>query len=255
MAVQLKIAIVEDEEAFRQQLEGYLESALEKRGISGSIDCYPSGESFLAAMQRGSYTLVFLDIYMDKIDGLKTADTLRVTDSSCLIVFCTTSRDHMPEAFSFHAFDYIIKPTTQERIDHLMTDILRQLPDLQKFVTFESGRRQVSLLLSDLLAVTTNGHYLTVITRGGEKHSVRSTLQDFQALLGKDDRFLVINRGILVNLDYVTGMDKNGCTLADGTSLPVRVRDSARIIQVWHDYCFRQIRKDQGTMLARAGKD
>lgn len=71
------------------------------------------------------------------------------------------------------------------------------------------------------------------------------TTGQFLEQVGNDERFILINKGIIVNADYVTDFDNNCCILENGTRLPVRVRDRLVIKQSVRDYNFSKIRKKQ----------
>ena len=68
---------------------------------------------------------------------------------------------------------------------------------------------------------------------------------DFSEPLLQEKRFLQINKGILVNMDYIAAFDAHGCRLTNGTILPVKVRDRAQIEESWMQYSFSSIRNDQ----------
>ena len=47
----------------------------------------------------GSFDMVFMDIYMNGISVTETAARMREKDCRCVLIFLTTSMEHMPEAF------------------------------------------------------------------------------------------------------------------------------------------------------------
>ena len=46
---------------------------------------------------------------MEGMTGMEATESIRAMDSDTLIVFLTASEEHMPDAFRFHAYDYISK--------------------------------------------------------------------------------------------------------------------------------------------------
>lgn len=247
----MSVAIVDDEEQFRNQLEASIDDYLERRKIQADVECFSDAESFLRTFRPLKYSIVFMDIYMSGMSGVEAAKQMRREDESCILIFCTTSMDHMPDAFACHAFDYVVKPAIQSRVDKVLDDAIKTLPQLQKYLSFDSDGQNVSMFYSDLICVTTSGHYLSLTERDGETYSTRKTLPELQDDLQNDERFLVINRGILVNMDHVTFMSGTKCQLDNGMSFPLKVRSSTELIQKWHDYCFREIRSNQSHMTER----
>ena len=118
----MRVAVVDDLRMDAENLRGMLD----RRLPSGTfIDLYASGEAFLASQSR--YDLIFLDIVMEGMDGIETARQFRARDMDCLIVFLTSSREYVWEAFPMHAFDYLVKPVEQERLDRVLEEAQRAL--------------------------------------------------------------------------------------------------------------------------------
>ena len=73
-----RIAICDDENLFAEELKEMISGYMIEKGLVFEIDTYNSGEALVKlgiAIVR--YTIVFLDINMDEIDGIKTAEMIR----------------------------------------------------------------------------------------------------------------------------------------------------------------------------------
>ena len=68
---------------------------------------------------------------------------------------------------------------------------------------------------------------------------------------GRDARFLLVNKGIVVNAEHILECKNNCCVMENGAKFPIRVRDSARIEQMALDYHFDQIRRRQNSPAGR----
>ena len=66
-----KIAICDDENLFTEELKELISRYMVEKGLVFEIDTYSSGEA-LVELGLGvmRYTVVFLDINMEKIDGI-----------------------------------------------------------------------------------------------------------------------------------------------------------------------------------------
>lgn len=49
---------------------------------------------------------------------------------------------------------------------------------------------------------------------------------------------LLVSRGIIVNMDHITGFQDNTCLLQNGLSVPVTQRKLRQLTQTWHNYNF-----------------
>lgn len=241
----MNIAVVDDDKSTAQKISTILSRFADTKGFQTDIQSFQSGEEFLSSFEPNAFNIIFMDIYMDKISGIETAKTIRASDNNCLIIFLTTSLEHMPDAFSCHAFDYVVKPIDNERIFKVMTDALEIFPDLSKYVEFISKRKKINLLLSEIVSVASSGHYLHIQDKKHNEYSVRMTLSEFIELIKNDVRFLNVNKGVLVNMDYIKNIEGNNCILTDNRKFPIKVRECALIEQMWLDYNFKQIHLGQ----------
>lgn len=209
------------------------------------IFCFQSGEEFLAVFEEHSFDMVFMDIYMNGITGIETAKEIRKTDKHCLLIFLTTSTEHMPDAFSCHAFEYIQKPVNEKRIMQVMIDVKHILPIKTQYIELNSNRQNICILYDDFIMAIADKHYLNITDIQGNIYKIRQTFSKFVTSLQQDKRFLQINKGILVNMNYIVSIEENICILKNGQRLPIKIRDSAKIKEIWYQYGFEQIRIKQ----------
>lgn len=237
----MNIALVEDNEIDTRHLVDLLRSFEKQNKLPLSIDCFNSGSSFLENFEKYKYSIIFMDIFMADKNGIETALSIRETDQSCIIIFLTSSNEFLHEAFSCHAFEYIQKPATEERVFHVLNDALQFLPQTSRVFKFSCSRQTIRLLYSDIVCVVANGHNTDITDSYGTTLSPYSSFSEFIKPLISDSRFLLINKGILVNMDHVMKFENKICLLTGDISLPVRVREYAQIEQAWLDYTFAQI--------------
>ena len=118
----LKIALVDDEQEYLDGMGKLCNSFGRSAGYPVEAVPFCSAGDFLEAFSGGSFDLVFMDIYMEGMDGVAAALEMRKSDSGCLLVFLTSSTDFMLDAFSCHAFEYVTKPFSEKRIFDVLAD-------------------------------------------------------------------------------------------------------------------------------------
>ncbi len=99
--------------------------------------------------------------------------------------------------------------------------------------------------LENIVCAITDAHYLDVALANGTSIRCRMTTGQFLEQAAFDERFVLVNKGIIVNAAYVIDFNNNCCILENGTRLPMRVRDGLIIEQAVRDYNFNKIRKKQ----------
>ena len=104
-----RIAIVEDEEQDYLRAQGYLNRYGQEKNISFNIQRYESAEVFLTNYQS-QHDIVFMDIRMGGMDGMRAARKLREMDQAVILIFLTSLAQYAVQGYEVDALDYILKP-------------------------------------------------------------------------------------------------------------------------------------------------
>lgn len=245
----MNIAVVDDQYSEIAFLCEILDSYAKESGLSVKIDRFESGEEFLASFRPFYYQVIFLDIYMEGITGIETAASLRQNDIDARIIILTSSDVHMREAFDVHAFQYLIKFQDPEKfrskIYNLMNDILRRYYHSSQGLSFTSKGHDHHLPFSNILYLKSNNHNVDIVDISKNVYSPRMTFSSVQKQLATDGRFLLINRGLLVNMDMITGLIPpdfpKECELKGEIRLPINVREKNKILLTRQNYIFNKM--------------
>ena len=75
------------------------------------------------------YTVVFLDINMEKIDGIKTAEIIRKVSREVFIVFVTAYVDYSLEGYRLDVVRYLLKGNAnfQSNVNECMDAIIEKM--------------------------------------------------------------------------------------------------------------------------------
>lgn len=239
----MRFALVDDSKDSQECLLSLLSEFCREQGIAYTIDSFSDGESFLSAFIPLSYDIVFMDIYMKKVTGIEAAERMRKTDSHCLLIFITTSMEHMGNAFSTHAFDYISKPLNRTAFQKCMMDALRLLPEKETMLSFSCNGVKMQLSPNVICSVRSSLHSVILTDIEAREYVVSASFTSFVQPLTVRDNFLLVSRGILVNLDYVTGFSEKECRLQNGTSVPITLRKQKQLVQTWRNYDFAKLHR------------
>ena len=125
----------------------------------------------------------------------------------CLIVFLTSSKEYAFDAFPVHPFDYLVKPYSAARLDHVLSGAIRLMEESEQLVEIHLPRQTIRLPHGQIVAVTSHGHALDIFTVSGACLKSSQTFAELEAALRGDERFLPCNRGVLVNMDEALKLD------------------------------------------------
>ena len=227
----------------RQNLDVLLRNYAAIHHLEIEFHHFSSAEELLQNYRPMRYTIIFLDIYLNGMTGIQAAEEIRQLDDDAILVFVTTSGEHIADAMHAFATSYIMKPCDRKELFRTMDHILKYKTETEiKRLTFVSGKKEYSLKLTEILCLESEGNYLTIVDARGNVYRMRMTLAAAQASL--DDSFLQILKGIMVNLDYVADIEDEQCIMSDGRRYPINVKKRKEIRQIWQNYIFTKTRSE-----------
>ena len=106
-----RIAIVEDDKSFIEELKKYLEQYSQEEGQEFEISTFYDGEEILENYVSG-YDLILLDIEMPKVNGMDAAEKIREADENVVLMFITNMAQYAIRGYSVGALDFVMKPIT-----------------------------------------------------------------------------------------------------------------------------------------------
>ena len=240
----LTFAIVDDDDYDRNHMHRLLTRIASEMGLKAEILLYNNGLDFLAAP---CCDLVFMDIHMDPLDGLETARILREKCMTVFLVFMTAGEDQYPAAFSVRAFDYIQKPVEEAQIRRILEDVIRIKKEPEPFFHVPQAGN-IKIPYSDIRYICSDRNYMMLSVSRGNDRRFRMTFKSAAGQLQDDPRFLIINRGILVNMEHIRNMTNPSCFMDDGAVFPVNRRKAASLQQTYKKWQLSSRSNDTSNM-------
>lgn len=202
----LNIALCDDEMTDLIQEKELLEKVLPSVSstIKWDIDIFTSSEDMLKSNK--TYNMVFLDVEMDGLNGIVTAEELHKKSPSALIFFVTHHEDYMDEALDNHAFRFWTKPISETRLVYSIQSAIKRLNTYKKSISVTVAKKTVKIILKDIVYICHNNR-LTYIVTINETIETYDTLQNVAKQL-TDECFVETHASCYVNLNYVSDYDK-----------------------------------------------
>jgi two-component system, LytTR family, response regulator len=227
------VLIAEDEHLAAEALADWVKAT---PGLQLVAVC-EDGEEALAQIRALKPALVLTDIQMPGLTGLQVVQALQGDAHQPRIIFTTAYDQHALTAFELHAVDYLLKPFSRERFDeavaHALRDAAPSTADVAQALGAPHDAPLTRLLVRDqgkifplqveAIECLRSDNKYTAITSKGRSFLVRLPIADFETRLDPA-RFLRVQRGCIVNLDYVESM-----TPDENSQLVVQLRDGTRI--------------------------
>lgn len=215
----MKIAICDDEACFVKTIYNYLWDEQKC-----SIDTFLNPVDLWASYQAGKrYDVIFCDILMEPLDGIKLARNIRTLDQNAILVYLTSNLDYAPLGYEVNAFRYLLKPIQKDSFLQIMNIIHEKLKQEKKLL-FETS-------LGSFLVPETSIQYMEVLDKEVQIFSendsfyLKKGLNEIEEML-TSSLFFRIHRKYLIHLDHVLEYDSHKVTLDCGRTLPISRRRS-----------------------------
>lgn len=123
----LKALIVEDEYLAREELSYLIATHSDIEVVAAFED----GLEAFKYLQTHKVDIVFLDIQIPSIDGMLLARNIHQFADKPHIVFTTAYKEFAVDAFELEAFDYLLKPINEQRMQGLLHKLMSTLAPVQ----------------------------------------------------------------------------------------------------------------------------
>jgi len=218
--------VVDDERLMREQIVGRLKEAWPELDIVGEAG---NGREAIAMVHSLEPDIIFLDINMPEMDGIKTAQVLA---GQAHLVFVTAYDQYAIRAFEQGAIDYVLKPVEPERVaitckrlrerleekpdpvDQLLDQLSQRLGsdglkprEYMRWVQASVGANIRMIPTSEILFFRAEDKYTRVQTEGYEA-LIRTPIKDLIDALDPKE-FWQIHRSTLVRVDAITQVSRN----------------------------------------------
>ncbi len=235
-----RMAICDDESHFRKIIRGILTEYMDKKGTLYEIDEYESGKDFVElGIEMAKYKIVFLDINMDELDGMKTAEKIREVSNEIFIVFITAFITCALNGYEVEAIRYILKNKDNfpELIYECMDAIIAKMNYVvkRKNFNFIEGKKDVSL--ERLLYIESKLHKVEfcIMEDKLQKYSLYGKLNDIEKELS-DNSFVRIHQSYLVNMKHIVKISRYEALLSNGIKLDIPKVRYKQIEEIYVSY-------------------
>lgn len=221
MPVMLQIAICDDESYYREKLQRLVKAYLDRHHLSGEVYFFASGEEFLSQNENNvKYDIVFMDISMDKLNGIETAMRMRSFHSDTYLVFVTAFVDYALEGYKANAIRYILKDALDVAVEECMDAVLQKIRTTQVSFSFTEGERK--LYTDNILYIESNKHksIFHYMETDLIHYQIYTRLDAIEQKLS-DCGFLRIHKSYLVNMKHIYKINNYVAYLDIGLELPV----------------------------------
>lgn len=215
----MRVGICDDETAVQDMLENKIRKLLKDTEIMK----FASGEELLQC--DVPMDILFLDIQMPGKNGIEVAEEYRKLYKNAILIFVTALEEYVYKAFDVGAFNYIIKPFTDERFSEVVSRAIIQAEKMQRknknYILISSGGVHRRVCVEDII-------YAEVFNRKVIIHQKNEDIEYYGKMSAVEEQtgssFFRTHRAYLVNLKHVVKYDAETVTMTKGTALLAKAK-------------------------------
>lgn len=217
----LSVAVCDDEMLDCCNIAKDIKDILEEMGTTIIIRQFSSGKDLIQAIEN--FDIIFLDIMMCGMNGMKTAQFLREKAFDKILIFISSSREYVFEAYDVEAFQYLVKPVENSKLRRVLQRAVGKLEhDLGDFIIINKERQRKKLLLKDIYYFEIRGRIISV-------HGVEGTVDYYEQIGNLEEElrgkgFFRCHKSFLVNLKYVDSYNRQEIVLDTGDRIAIAKR-------------------------------
>ena len=207
----MNIIICDDRIDDRKNVSDLLSDYGEKKNYEFTITEYDSGEQLCEEQSAlEACQLLFLDINMQGMDGLKTAMRIKEKYPKLPVVLVTAYMNYALDGYKVKASRFLLKDNLADTIEECMDDLIAEINKNRRILEFRFVEGTIKLYADDIIYIETELHkngYFTMLQSVSRSSDILSLVKNWNV-----DGMILVFPTSAQNLEKL--MDAANCPIA-----------------------------------------
>lgn len=231
----LNIAICDDDIQTTGKMDMLIQKIAKQNYYLSEIKVFWDGKSLVDAVKEGqSFDIIYLDIEMDKVDGISAAKEIRVYDKNVRIIYVTSHENYVMESFSVHPFQYLVKPVSEKQMEDCFKSVCEDISSEDFYFRYSFQRANHKIPIHNILYFESNKRKVSIITENdtfefyGKLNKVEKSLKKCKI------PFLRVHQSYLANYKHIEMLSYDLIVMDNGKEISIS-EDRRKMIS--EQYC------------------
>lgn len=219
----MKIAICDDDQILCHHLEEMLLELGRKEQTVLQTELFFDGDTLWNYLKQGyRFDLLFLDIEMDRMDGIAVGRAIRniLGDEDCRIVYISSQESYAMDLFAVRPMDSLIKPVTEARLKEIWELYCRLSEKGQGMFRYQIQGNQNRIAWNRIMYFRVDNRKILLHTTDGRVIEFYGKMSEIKKETATG-RFVQISRSELVNYQSIEEYRGNEIVLPTGDVLSI----------------------------------
>lgn len=238
------VAVCDDENVITSELK----QLIKEWNPMLEVVCFSSGEELLKNYQ--SFDVIFLDIDMERLNGIETGKQIRQIDKEVRIIYLTAYRDYVAGAFEVHAFQYLLKPIKKTILWNTLEELFRyiKVPEKKIVLDFHTVNGITCLSTENIYYFEYSNRRIKIV----EESQTYYMVDKIGAILNRMQEFgfSMPHQSFVVNMFHVKNIKNQEIYLDNGMVIPIAQKKQKLWKQELTTYLSKRIEVQRGEAYA-----
>ena len=227
----VNICLCDDNTVILEKYEACLKKIAEKYNLDVYIKLFTSGEEvidYFEIFSESHIDIIFMDIIMDRMNGVETSRMLREKGYKGEIIYLTSSKEFAVDAYDTFPFYYLMKSEYSKKLEDVFLQVMgRKKEKIKDGILRKKGSVMKRIQLDDIQFMEVYGRNIII-------HMQKDVFEFIANMEIIEDKirnkgFLRTSRSYIVNLKYVKNIMKNKLEMYSGDMVPLSTKNSLAV--------------------------
>lgn len=215
----MRIAICDDDEEIRGQVETVIKECIKKYDTEAEIVCFDQAKDLIIENMLEMFDAIFLDIEMPQMKGDQAAAVLRKNCKKQILIFVSSHEDMVFDLLGCQPLAFVRKRQLELDLRRAVAEMMHHYEKNNQKIVITTKNASYTIPASEIWYIEIYGHKL-VIHKKDSTLELRHTLNDIETMLAERG-FIKTHRAYLVNYRYLFSIEKDHVILDDGLHIPL----------------------------------
>lgn len=230
----IRVAICDDDIVFTTRVEELILDF--GRAYSFEICIYFDGYTLLESMRQGNcFDIIFMDIEMKKIDGIRAAKTIREIDEDVQLIYISGYEEYALQLFEMRPIGFLKKPLYPDQFRQCLKKALDILETRILYFSYRNHYRENKIRLKDIFYFESIYRKIYIHTKQGTDYFYGKLSDTEEELENSVIPFIRIHQLYLVNYHHISQYQSSKIIMESGAELTVSTAHRAYVKEKIHE--------------------